>query len=449
MKKHLLRILIAGGMILTLYSCQKKDKEPSGPAKPGIQTIGGDVTFRYIDVIPTDLINEGNFLDANDEKIRCANYELTRAFIESVHPDEMQAVYEAATNAENPYLDVLYKDVFEQFPDLKTRVETKIADGNNFGLPYDFHSFGAIEQALIRGEYRYDPAISIINYSGAGSVALNPNHILLGAGLEYGDTGPEPTDDYHVFYLKQGVLLNIRLSEHEANTITLPFFNTTLHAIASLFPTSSPGTVSAKTTSPPWMQSNLSYKFKQTKLYSRHENDKHSEIFACGKAATFVPNQFPPLYPTKHLWGTDFNTDWACENRELAIIHKNDINGSVRNLNGLSTWLYNWNPSNILMEHYVTVIQVFERDWAAGRQRFGRVHLASDGSTPNANLGNVPKGLVLWGRASYQSDWYYADPIVNDGRSSTAIDDARKDVVYNQNGLWKGTGAGEVFMKIE
>src|SRR5690606_10252331 len=103
------------------------------------------------------------------------------------------------------------------------------------------------------------------------------------------------------------------------------------------------------------------------------------------------------------------------------------------------SWIYNWTPSNLCDGQYTTIIQVYERDWAEGRKEFGFTDLGHSNTLND----------VVWGNARYQTDYIYAKPWENDGRSTTAIDDARKDVIWYNNGLWKGDYAGEIFMKIE
>lgn len=294
---------------MTLNACKKEiENNPnSAPAKnPKSYQRTSEVDFRYIDIQPTDLINSEDFLDENDQKIRCGKYELTRAFIESVSVSEMQWIFDQIIS-NNSQEDITYQSVFDHFPELENKVQTKIANGNNFGLPYDFESFEEVVQSFVRLDYEYTPAIHIANNADGAIVELDTNNILIAAGLQYGDDDAIYSDDYHSFLFKDGELRNVQISEAEAVGFSFPFFNTSLSV--TYRPGAGSGTVSAKTTAPAWLNSGKSLKLKQIKMFSRLENDKHSEIYVCGKTPMY-PTSFPTQRFVKSLFGTEWNNTW-------------------------------------------------------------------------------------------------------------------------------------------
>src|SRR5688572_23488288 len=121
MKNTLMKTLLFGGIILTLNACKKEIEPKAAPKNTNNKSLAriSASEFREIHVAPTAFFTEEYFLDDNDERIRCARYELTRAFVESVTPQEMEHIYQSIlSNEETQYESITYDEVFIHFPEL-------------------------------------------------------------------------------------------------------------------------------------------------------------------------------------------------------------------------------------------------------------------------------------------------------------------------------------------
>lgn len=394
-------------VVLSAISC-KKQAVNRKQISPNLSEVA-DSSIQQLNLTPAQAVEI--YQDEEDLKINCASYQLTDAMKGLLNNNIISYIDGIVRNNSLDDQTVYYDDLFAQFPDLFTAVNSYLQT-HSYNQPYEFDSYSEIKDAFVRGNVTYDPAIympTTVSNNLPSDFTASATNIIMGTPIEVDLEDVDQQDRVFAWELTTGETVRaISIGEIAAAEAAVGGKATLVTGIGLKTTTYDPPAGGGNNPVPynpntnPW--SSGAAKINRVKIYERFEGNKYSEVkFSCGNMDWLA---------TKTMWDGRINV-------YLKDVHKNDLYVDKWIT---PVWLTNFISWN---EEKRVIYNMYEYDWYGNKWYLGGKYTSSGFSTKE----------IIRGDRKYPSEYYLFDPQGNYQQSGDNFSHVECVTLYNNGWL--------------